>query len=463
MNHEHETSVIKKKPSNLSDNMENLHFFQLSWPIIIEHFLYLLIPLVDALLLSHISITSAAAVGSCSFVISFTLIAIIGFSQSASICISHCLGEGNKLGAQSVARASLFIVTTIGLCLGIVQFCLHKQIPLWLGLSEEVGQKAGVFLQIVGGTTFVQAFITVFSFILRAYGQQKKPMYVAICVSIINIILACSFTSGWFGLPHLDVLGVAIATFFARFFGMILILYFGYKYLNQIFYLRYLKQDLNQHSKKIVSFGVPICLEPLSYQGSQIIITRVIALLGAEALALRTYVWSIINFNTIFVFGFAQATQILVGRFYGAKLYDDAKREFERNLKLSLFASLAMVTTVLLAGKIILSFFTSDTHMINTGCILLALGYFMEPGRTGNVITGSALRAVGDPKFPLYTGLIFMWGLSIPVAWFFGIYLNLGLIGIWFGLACDEVIRASVNYRQFQKNKWALPTYEKIT
>lgn len=439
------------------DVLQKLRFFQLSWPIIVEHSLYLLIPLIDALLLSHISVNSAAAVGACSFVINFTLIGLIGFSQSSSICISHCLGEGQKNAAHSAARASIFIVTLLGICLGLIQFFLHTQIPTWLGLNGDINTQAGIFLSIVGGTTFIQAIIIIFSFILRAYGHQKKSMYVAFCVNIVNIFLAYSFVTGFFG-THFGVFGVAMATFFARLVGMIIILFFAYIYLNPIFMFQSLKQDLTQHTKKIVSYGIPICLEPLSYQGSQIIITRVIALLGAEALALRTYVWSIINFNTVFVFGFAQATQILVGRLYGARLYEDAKEEFEKNLKFSLLSSLGMVTVILLLGKTILSFFTNDPQMIKTGCILLGLGYLMEPGRTGNVIAGAALRAVGNPQFPLYTGLIFMWGLSIPVAWFFGIYLNLGLIGIWFGLACDEVVRASMNYRQFQKNKWAVAT-----
>lgn len=460
MNHENETILTPQQtdaPSS-TEILKNFRFFQFSWPIIIEHFSYLLIPLIDALLLSHVSVNSAAAVGACSFIISFTLIALIGFGQSASICISHCLGQNKPLDAKAVSRASLVIVTFLGVVLGVIQFVLHEKIPTWLGLTGDVNHKADIFLSIVGGTTFIQAIIIVLAFILRAYGKQKKPMYVAIFINIINVLLAYFFIYGIFGLPKFDVFGVAMATFFARLAGMILILYFAYKSLEKIFQFDNIYADLKQHSKKIISFGIPICLEPLSYQGSQIIITRVIAILGAEALALRTYVWVIISFNTVFVFGFAQATQILVGRLYGAKFFEAAKQEFARNLKFSLIASVCMVTLVLLAGKFVLSFFTNDPTMIRIGCILLALGYLMEPGRTGNVITGAALRAVGDPKFPLYTGLIFMWGLSIPVAWFFGIYLKLGLIGIWFGLACDEVIRASVNYRQFQKNKWALIT-----
>lgn len=454
-----EILVPNNKPSDSTlptraELLEGFGFFRIAWPIAMENFLYMMIAIVDALILSSISVNAAAGVGACISIVSLTLIAMASFGQGASICISHCFGAGKPLEAQSVARASFIMITLFGMFLGFMQFVLHNHIPTWLGLTGEVNRSAGMFLSIVGGTTVLQAIMIAIAFSLRAYGQPKEPMYVAIFVNIINITLAYSLVKGLLGLPQLGVLGVALATFFARLVGMFIMIYYAKKRLSFVFAMSDFKTDLKKYATKIIKFGVPICLEPLSYQGSQIIITRVIALLGAEALALRTYVWTIISLNVVLVIGFSQATQILLGRLFGAKLYADVKEEFNKNMKLGLITSFGVVTLIWLLGKFILSFFTNDSNMIEMGSTLLAMGYLMEPGRTINIITGAGLRAVGDPKFPLYTGLIFMWGLSIPVAWFFGIYLGFGLLGVWFGLSCDEIVRGIINYRHFQKNKW---------
>ncbi len=36
-----------------------------------------------------------------------------------------------------------------------------------------------------------------------------------------------------------------------------------------------------------------------------------------------------------------------------------------------------------------------------------------------------------------------MWGLWVPLAWFLGLKLGLGLIGIWISMICDEWTRAA--------------------
>lgn len=66
----------------------------------------------------------------------------------------------------------------------------------------------------------------------------------------------------------------------------------------------------------------------------------------------------------------------------------------------------------------------------------------------------SSLRAAGDVKFPVYIGIVVMWGISVTFAWFFGIFLGLGLIGIWIGFIADEWLRGVLMLRRWKQRNW---------
>jgi len=48
----------------------------------------------------------------------------------------------------------------------------------------------------------------------------------------------------------------------------------------------------------------------------------------------------------------------------------------------------------------------------------------------------------------------------VPLAWFLGLKLGLGLIGIWISLICDEWLRGSIMFYPWRKRKW-LPAAER--
>jgi Na+-driven multidrug efflux pump len=85
-----------------------------------------------------------------------------------------------------------------------------------MGLSANLLAEAGIFLQIVGGLSFIQALIMTFSAILKSYGHTKDTMVVTIGMNILNIAGNYLVIFGPFGFPVLGVAGVAMSTSIAR-------------------------------------------------------------------------------------------------------------------------------------------------------------------------------------------------------------------------------------------------------
>ncbi len=72
-----------------------------------------------------------------------------------------------------------------------------------------------------------------------------------------------------------------------------------------------------------------------------------------------------------------------------------------------------------------------------------------------SMVVRQALRGTGDTTWVLLitTGSSYL--VRLPLAWLFGIYLELGLVGIWIGLCGELVIRAMLFLARFLHGGWA--------
>ena len=84
----------------------------------------------------------------------------------------------------------------------------------------------------------------------------------------------------------------------------------------------------------------------------------------------------------------------------------------------------------------------------------MLIDFILEIGRAINMTMVRCLQAVGDIKFPILCGILSMWFISIPIAYYLGIILNMGLVGIWLGMAIDECFRGILFVIRWESGKW---------
>ncbi|MED4562896.1 MATE family efflux transporter [Bacillus altitudinis] len=428
--------------------------FALTWPIFIEISLYMLMGSADTLMLSQYSDNSVAAVGVSNQLLNLLIVMFSFITTGTTIVIAQLLGAGRKQDATQVAYVSLGTNFLISFVISLLMFVLAVPILHMMGLSSELMPDATVFLQIVGLLSFIQALIMTYSAILKSYGFTRDTMYVTIGMNLLNIAGNYLVIFGPFGFPVLGVMGVALSTSFARLIGltaMILIvrhrigLRFSFK---RMFYIQ------RTHLKKLLKIGIPSAGEQLSYNGSQMIITLFITFMGTQALAAKVYTQNLMMFIMLFGAAISQGTQILIGRLIGAKEFDAAYRRCMKSLYWAIAISLLSSTALSLSSTHLLTFFTSNSEIIQIASLLLILTIILEPGRSFNMVIINSLRAAGDAKFPVYMAMISMWGIGLPIAYLLGIQLEMGLIGVWISFIVDEWVRGIFMYRRWRSRIW---------
>ncbi|MFC0299186.1 MATE family efflux transporter [Geobacillus jurassicus] len=430
--------------------------FSLTWPIFIETLLYMVMGNADTLMLSQYSDHAVAAVGVANQIIALTIVLFNFVALATAVLVAQYLGAQREQEAIEVSLVSLAANLLFGLLLSAILAAFSRPILWMMGLPAELFDEGSSYLAIVGGFLFIQALMMTVGAILKSYGFTRDTMYVTIGMNVLNIIGNYFLIFGSFGLSPLGAEGAAISTAASRLVGFAVLVALLCKRTG--ISLAVFRALPFYHLRSLLKIGVPAAGEHLSYNTAQMAITYFITWLGAEALTVRVYTQNIMMF--IFLFGLAigQGTQILIGHFVGAGRYEEAYARCLKSLYSAIAISVLAAAVAYWFAEPLLSLFTDDRSMIELGRKLLLLTMILEPGRSFNIVIISSLRAAGDVQFPVYMGILSMWGVGVTVAYVFGIALGFGLVGIWLSFIADEWLRGLLMLWRWRSRVWMKKT-----
>lgn len=428
--------------------------FALSWPIFIEMSLHMLMGNADTLMLSQYSDQAVAAVGVANQLLNVIVIMFGFVSMGSGIVVSQYLGAKDRVKASEVAVVALFVNLLFGIVLSLLMFLCAPTFLRWMGLPAELMEFGKSFLMIVGGFSFVQALLMTASALVRSHGYTKDAMFVTIGMNVLNVVGNYLVIFGPFGLPVLGVEGVAWSTTIARIFGLVVLCLILYKRVNGELPFRCLLNFPTYALKNILRIGLPAAGEILSYNASQVAITYIISKMGTEALTTKVYVQNLMMFIYLLSVSVGQATLIQVGYLVGAGEKEMAYRACLRSLKIGIIGSTLVAVLFAILREPLLGIFTANSEIIAMGSVLMLITVILEPGRVFNLVIISGLRATGDAKFPVYMGILSMWGIATTLSWVLGLQLGWGLVGVWIAFAADEWFRGIFMLFRWRSRKW---------
>jgi putative MATE family efflux protein len=428
--------------------------FQLAWPIFAEQALHLLTGLVDTFMASRLGDDAVAGLGSAWQIIVMFLMVFNVLAVGASIVTSHHLGMGDRDGARRLARGAVSTNLWLGAAISLSIAWAAPTLLRWVQLPPALMAYALPFLQWMGGTLFLESMNFALCAVLRAHGHTREVMFVMLGQNVVNAILAAALIFGLAGLPALGVTGIALATAASRLLASIAL----WLLVNRHIGLRLRARDLvtirRDDLRRLLSFGLPSVLENVSWYGSFMIVTALTARMGAQALATQNYVMQIAWIEMLACLSIGLGNEIIVGRLVGAGRFEEARARCLEHMKLGLIVTVIVALAGIALARPALGVFTGDPQIIHLGSLLIALGLLLEPGRSFNLIIINALRASGDNRFPLFTGLVSQWGVMAFGAWLLGTHLGFGLVGVWCALILDEWLRGLFMLERWRRRRW---------
>ena len=432
----------------------NLSMKKLVVPIFLDMFLHFITLIINTYMVTKVSVHLVGAMGAGNQVMDLFMTIFNFLSMGCSVVVAQALGAKQNELASNVIHASITSNTVFGIFSAIIIYVFGYNILNLLNVPSDLINDSFSYLHILGFALLFDGIGMVLAAVLRVYNLATAVMLTSVLMNIITIFGNAIALFGWFDLPNLGLQGVAISTFVGRLIGLFVLLYMLIRVAKVRIYLSGLLVVPFGILKKILSVGLPSAGENLLWMAQYMVAFGFIASMGEATLSVQTIYFQITLLILLCGASISVANEVIVGHLVGASEFNEAYARTFKALWLGISITLVVVLIAYALKYKIMDALNLDDGLRKIMLPLFTLSIVLEAGRTFNIVIVNALRASGDAKFPLITGLIFMWGLSLPLGYFLGIHLGWGIIGVWIGFCADEWLRGLANTWRWRSKKW---------
>jgi putative MATE family efflux protein len=419
---------------------------RLSGPMIAAMLLMSTYNIVNAIWVAGLGSDALAAVG---FVTPLFMILIglsNGLGAGAASLISRRIGAKDKTGADNAAVHALLFVLILSAVLTIPLMLLTGPIVTLFGAGETAGL-ATEYGQIIFLGMALLLFTNVAYAILRAEGDAKRAMYVMAASSVLNIILDPLLIYG----AGMGIAGAAWGMIVSLVMTSCILLYWFFVRRDTYVTIAWKEFAYDKKTvRDILGVGLPASIEFFLMSVLAIFINGLlVATAGTDAVAVYTAGWRVVFFAIIPMVAISTAVISVAGAAYGARKFDKILTIHTFSITLGIaFALVISALTYIFARQIALIFTYSpeSAHLAPEIAAFLAVMCFFYPFIPPGVMSGAVFQATGRGMASLVMTVLRNLVFIAVFAYLFGIVLNFGEHGVWWGIVAGDVLGGIVSF-----------------
>lgn len=423
-------------------------------PVIFEHLMVAGLGIADTFMVSFLGETAVAGVALVNRIDNFAKQFFVALAQGGSVVLSQYIGAKNDKSARAALKDNIRIVVSIGLMIMLVMVIFKNSILNFLfgGAEKEVLDISSTYFTV---TAFSYPFIALYyagSATFRAMGESRIPFTSSVVMMVINLALKYIF------IFHLNmgVTGAAFSTLIAMGITGAVLMVLLKKPENKVSLHGLFKADLNLAiSKKILTVSVPNGIEQGMFQLGALAIAGLVSGLGTASIAADSVARTISPLINCIGAAFNSAIMMIVGQSMGAERSDEAVFYTKHIFKLDYIMTCATAVIFIAVLKPVISIFNVSSEAQGLAFnIMLIYGFGSCTFYPTSFALASGLRGAGDTKFVMMVSIASMFIFRIGAAYIFVHTLHLGILGTWFAMVSDWVIRSGIFIARFKKGKW---------
>ena len=440
-------SLYNKYKTYYRDNLK------LAIPVVISQLGHTLVHTSDTIIVGHFAGTiSLAAVSLASSIFVVPMVIGIGISYGSTPLIAQNNGRKNYAECGQLLSNSLLI----NLLSGIVLFGLISLGAVYfldnLDQSPNVVSQARPFLLFLALSIIPMLIFNTFKQFAEGLGFTKQAMMISIWGNVLNICLGIIFVKGLFGIEPMGIIGVGYSTLIDRCVMALVMGIYVFRSKNFKVHLKSfaIKNIDRKRCLQILGIGGPVAMqygfEVSAFSGAAVLVGTI----GLVELAAHQIAINLASITYMMSSGFAAAAAIKSGNYFGVKDHN--------KLRLATNASYHVVIVFMCLTAMIFTFgnnllpwiYTSDNHVIFIAAQLLIIAAIFQLFDGTQVVGLGVLRGMGDVNIPTFITFLAYWVIGLPLGYYLGISLSLGVSGIWYGLVIGLMVSAILLYVRFK-------------
>lgn len=374
-------------------------------PVIFGNMFQQLYSIVDTIIVGRaLGVHALAAVG-CTGSITFLVLGFVnGFTQGLAIITSQRFGAEDEEGVKNSFAASILLSISVVIIMTIAAMLLANTILQALKTPDDIIHDAYIYLQINFFGIFAPVFFNMFSSMIRALGDSKRPLYFLITACFINIILDLIFVC----IFHMGVAGAAWATIIAQSIAALFCLFHIKKHIPQLQLEKRHFQTVGNEWKEHLVFGLPMAFQMSIIAIGSMILQSALNSLGAISVAAYTAAQKIDSIATMPLSSFGTAISTYTAQNYGAGKIERIKKGVFQCILLSVGFSIFMGILNITAGGQMASVFVGNGEK---EVLELAKQYLIINGVSYWILSllfiyRLTLQGLGQSIIPTVTGIM---------------------------------------------------------
>ena len=451
-----------KLPDGVDKGMMRSDILTIALPSLVELVLTSLTSMADQIMVGRLpgqlGVQALSAVGLCMNPKFILMTALMAINTGTTAVVARYRGMSNQEKANQTFKQSLIFnifLSAIMMVIGVVFARELIGLIAGNGISETTVEYAVTYFRIqMYGFIPLMMTNTVTS-TLRAIGDSKMPMVYNTIANVVNLFFNYGLIYGKMGMPEMDVAGASLATVIGQCVAFVIAMYIMFSKKRYV-YLDF--KEKTGYNKTIMSnvlgIGLPSMLEQLCLRIGIIIYSRIVASLGDIAYATHMVCMNIQSLTFMSGMAFQNSATTLMGQSLGRRRLDMADNYTRMTRNISFWISCIIGVVLALFGGQIVNIYNSTPEIVEMGGKLLAIVAITQPFQSSQFVTTGALRGAGDTKYPAVVIFICTLIVRSVLGYIFVVQLDMGLIGAWFAIVVDQLLKTAMIFARYNPGKW---------
>ncbi len=433
-------------------------------PIMIQNGITNFVNLLDNIMIGQVGTEQMSGVAIVNQLIFVYNLCIFGGVSGAGIFTAQYYGQGNHEGVRQTMRFKLWMTAAITILTALLfwfggTFLIHSYLK-GDGSAASIAStlsfgKQYLWIMLAGLPAF--AIVQMYSSTLRECGQTVLPMKAGIAAVAVNLVFNYILIYGKFGAPALGVAGAAIATVLSRYVEMLIVVVQVHRKKASYPYVLGLYRTLGVPKSLISSIirkGSPLLFNETLWAAGMAMLTQCYSIRGLNVVAGLNVSNTINNvFNIVFI-ALGDSVAIIVGQLLGAGKMKEARDTDNKLIAFSVICCTGVAAAMFLLAPLFPRLYNINAEAQQLAqYFIMATAVFM-PQNAFLHATYFTLRSGGKTIITFLFDSVFIWCVSVLLAFVFSHYTSLPVIAVYVAVQLGDIIKCTIGFLLVKKGVW---------
>jgi len=427
--------------------------FSIALPIIGGMMSQNIVNLVDTAMVGQLGSNQLAAVGLGGFLNFVAAAFFMGLASGVQAMVSRRVGEGRIAEAANPLNGALIAIFFVAIPVSYILIQNSESIIALVNSDPNVIEHAVPYLDSRLLATVAIGMNFSFRGYLAAIEMTKFYFKVLIIMHSLNILLNYMLIFGNWGFPALGAEGAGLATSISLMTGTLIYFYLTVKHTKKYGFGMHLpkKETLIQ----VIRISLPSSSQQLFFALGFSALFWIVGQIGTKELAAAHVLTTLTLVAILPSIAFGMSSATLVGQALGRKDVDDAYQWAWDTSKISMLVVSVLSLPMFFTPELLLGVFLHDESVIQIAKVPLQLVGIAIIIDACNLVLMSSLQGAGATKSTMIVSIVSQWLVFLPLAWFLGPYLGMGLTAIWLSQGLYRFLQTIWYAKLWKQQHWA--------